>query len=299
MQDIQTITDTWGNWIAGQRGTSMRFTASTNYGSQSDLGAYQQYQCSVTLLDISYDGNSPPTNASAVAYELWYDNATSLTQSETFSYTATSTQSFTWSITEALSVGVEVSATEGVPAVASSTQKITVSLSLSSTQAATNTNQQSWTVSNPVQVPSQSSVKCDMVLNSQSYDINFTQVVSIDGYVAIWFNDKVDWNNDGDYHWLWFIPIEEVFGDVINNNLTDTSGYQLGATVVATASGTFSGSQGVSVGVTTTQYPLRSSGSAQDFKPLRKAKVYLGLRSAPSKPAAEAALHTVPESAAS
>ena len=295
MQDIQTITDTWGNWIAAQRGTGCRFTASTNYASQSDLDNYHQYQCTVTLLDISYDGNSPPTNASAIAYELWYDNATSLTQSETFSYTATSTQSFQWSITETLAVGIEVSATEGVPEVASSTQKISVSLTLSSTQGATSTNQQSWTVQNPVLVPPQSSVKCDMVLNSQSYDINFTQQVSIDGHVAIWFNDKQDWNNNGDYHWLWFIPIEEVFNDVISNNLTDTSGYQLGGTVVATASGTFGGSQGVSVGVTTTQYPLRSAGAAGDFKPLRRSRLYLDSKPGSSGPAEDVPAQGVAE----
>lgn len=294
MNNLQTITDTWGGWIAGKRGTSCRFTASTNYGEQSDLGAYGQYQCSVTLLNIAYDGNSPPTNGSTVDSELWYDNATSVTQSETFAYTATSTQSFTWSITEALSVGVEISATEGVPAVASSSQKISVSLKLSSTQGATNTNQQSWSVSNPVQVPAQSSVKCDMVINAQTYNINFTQQVSIDGYVAIWFNDKVDWNNNGKYHYLWFIPIEQVFNDVISNKLIDTTGYQLGSTVIATATGKFSGSQGVSVGVTTTQYPLRRSSSVPDFKPLRRERLYAGLIPAPAEPA-EAAEEERPE----
>ncbi|MGZ3458692.1 MAG: ETX/MTX2 family pore-forming toxin [Archangium sp.] len=275
MNDIQKITDTWGNWIAAQRGTSCRFTASTNYGEQSDLSAYTQYQCSVTVEDIAYDGNSPPTNGSTVAYELWYDNGTSLQQSETFNYSATSQQTFNWSITEALSIGVEVSATEGVPSVASSTQKVTVNLSFSSTQGASSSNTQNWSVNTPVQVPPEQSVKCDMVINEQSYDINFTETVLIKGYVAIWFNDKQDWNNNGDYHWLWFIPITEVFSDVINNKLIDTTGYVItGGGVQATAQGTFTGSQGVSVGVTTTQYPLRSSASAKDFKPIKKSTAY-------------------------
>jgi toxin ETX/toxin MTX2 len=276
MQDIQTITDKWGGWIAGQRGTSCRFTASTNYASQSDLDAYHQWQCTVTCESISYDGNSPPTGGADVAYELWYDNSSARDQGETFEYSSSTTQSFAWSITEALSVGIEVSATEGVPEVASSTQKISVTLSLSSTQGATHTQEQDWKVSSQIVVPTESSIKCDMVINSQSYDINFTQNVSIDGHVAIWFNDKQDLNNNGDYHWLWFIPITEVFSDVVSNNLIDTSGYQVGGTVLATMSGTFTGSQGVSVGVTTHQYPLRSSAPAQAFKPVAKSAVYLG-----------------------
>jgi hypothetical protein len=147
-------------------------------------------------------------------------------QSETFQYTATTTQSFTWSITESVSVGIEISATEGVANVASSSQKFTVTLSFSATQSKTTTNSQSWTVNNPVAVPPDSSVKCDMVLNTQSYNINFTTSVLVSGYVAIWFNDKQALGAPGDLHWLWFIPIGQVFNDVIGNRLADTSGYR-------------------------------------------------------------------------
>lgn len=275
MLSLQQITDAWGNWMAKQRNTSCRFTSTTSYSDHSELNKYHQYQCSARYQSISYDGNSPPTNGAAVAYELWYDNASTVQQSEVFQYTATTTQSFTWSITESLSVGVEISATEGVPNIASSSQKITVTLSFSSTQGATHTESQSWNVNTPVVVPADSSMKCDMVVNTQSYDIDFTATVLVAGNVAIWFNDKVDLN-PGSYHWLWFPPIQSVFRDVIANNLADTTGYQIGdGGVVATAQGTFSGSQGISVGVKTTQYPLRTSATAASFSPVNVQQLYV------------------------
>lgn len=176
-------------------------------------------------------------------------------QQNTFQETSTSTQSFTWSITESLSIGIEISATEGVPAVASSSQKVTVSLSLSSTQGATSSNTQTWQVNTPINVPANSSVKADMVISSQSYDVNFTASVLLQGYVAIWNNDKVNG------HWLWFHPIDSVFQDCISNNIIDTSGYSIASGGVMTqATGIFSGSQGISVGVTAYQYPLRGAG---------------------------------------
>jgi hypothetical protein len=256
LNSLPQITDAWGAWFSGKNGTSCRFTASTNYGSQKDLDKYTQYQTTALIQNIVYDSNSPPIADSVVASTLWYDNDTTLQQSETFQETQTSTQSFTWSITEALSIGIEISATEGVPTVASSSQKLTVTLSLSSTQGATSTNTQTWQVNTPIQVPPNSSVKADMVISMQSYNVNFTASVLLKGYVAIWNNDKVNG------HWLWFHPIESVFEDCINNNIIDTTGYSIVAGGVMTQStGMFTGSQGISVGVTAKQYPLRSNMS--------------------------------------
>jgi len=253
MNSLQQITDAWGNWFSSQNGTSCRFTASTNYGSQSDLDNYHQYQTNATVQSFAYDGNSLPTNGSTVAYELWYDNGTSVQQQNNFQETSTTTQTFTWSVTESLSIGVEISATEGVPSVVSSTQKVTVTIGLSSTQSQTTTNTQTWQVSSPINVPADSSVKADMVISTQSYSINWTAAVLLQGYVAIWNNDKVNG------HWLWFHPIESVFADCANHNIIDTSGYSIVAGGVSTqATGAFTGSQGISVGVTAKQYPLRS-----------------------------------------
>jgi hypothetical protein len=304
MKSLQEITDAWGNWKANAAGTTC-FTSSTNYGDHPEFDAYHRYQCSAVYQSMSYDGNSPPKSASDSAYEIWYDNGSTLQQSDTFQYTETTDQIFTWSITEGVNVGVEISATEGLPDVASSTQKATVTLSFSSNQGQTLTKTQTWSVNTRVAVPPQSSLKCDMVVNSQSYEIKFTATVLVSGDIAIWFNDKVCLGAPGDGHFNWYIPITQVFNDVIKNNLIDTSGYQITpAGVIAIAQGVFTGGQGISQGVVTTQYPLRSFTAAVNFKGVASQPLYLNVlavpvtsttpgRVAPARPgAAPAALPT-------
>jgi len=303
MKSLQEITDAWGNWKANAAGTTC-FTSSTNYGDHSEFDAYHRYQCSAVYQSMSYDGISPPKSASDVAYEIWYDNGSTLQQSDTFQYTETTDQSFTWSITEGVNVGVEISATEGLPDVASSAPKASVTLSFSSTQGQTLTKTQTWSINTPVAVPPQSSLKCDMVVNSQSYEIKFTATVLVSGDIAIWFNDRVCLGAPGDGHFNWYIPITQVFNDVIKNNLIDTSGYQITpAGVIAIAQGVFTGGQGISQGVVTTQYPLRSFTAAVNFKGVASQPLYLNVlavpvtsttpgRVAPARPGAAPALPT-------
>ncbi len=37
--DLQSITDAWGTWKAGSLGTGLNFTASTNFGANSNLAS--------------------------------------------------------------------------------------------------------------------------------------------------------------------------------------------------------------------------------------------------------------------
>jgi Clostridium epsilon toxin ETX/Bacillus mosquitocidal toxin MTX2 len=282
MKSLQEITDAWGNWKANAAGTAC-FTSSTNYADHSEFDAYHQYECSAVYQSISYDGNSSPTSVADVAYEIWYDNGSALQQSDTFEYAVTTDQSFTWSITEGVNVGVEISATESVPDVASSTQKATVALSFSSVQDQTLTKTQTWSVDTPVAVPPRSSLKCDMVVNSQSYEIKFTATVLVSGDIAVCFNDRVCLGAPGEGHFNWYIPITQVFNDVIKNNLIDTTGYHVTpAGVITTAQGVFSGGQGISQGVVTTQYPLRSSTAAVNFKGVASQPLYLNVLAIPA-----------------
>ena len=257
MNSLQQITDAWGAWYSAQNGTTCRFTASTDYASQSFLDNYHQYQVGAVCQNIIYDGSSVPTNGSNIAFETIFNNNTQVQNQQSLVETESSTQTFTWSITEALSIGVEVSATEGVPAVASSSQKVTVTLSFSSTQSKTVTNTQTWSVNTIVNIPANSSIKADIVIGTQSYNIDFTATVMLSGWVAIWNNDKING------HWLWFIPINQVFSDCIANNIIDTSGYNsLGGGICTTAKGVFTGSQGINVVVNTAQSPLASGNNS-------------------------------------
>lgn len=275
MLELQKITDAWGDWKAKQYKTKRRYTESTNYKKQSSLDQYRQYECTVAVQDIQYDSNRPPTPGADVAYSLWYDNATSLEQTQLFRYTAESRQTFAWSITESLAVGVEVSATASIPEVASATTKVSVDLSLSSTQGASWEETKAWEVKNPVHIAPKTSLKVDLLINTQSYDIPFTQSALLAGHVAIWFEDKVVLHDKP--HWLYFIPIQTVFSDCRNYNIVSVDGYRItGNGVLATARGKLSGKQGISVGVTATEYPLRTATASNEFRSLKQVELYPG-----------------------
>lgn len=255
---LQQITDAWGQWMNTKyNGGGIWYTESTNYNSQSSLGAYHQYQTSATYQSTIYDPYAPsPIPGTASSVLTSYNNDSSIAQSYTYQQSMTTTQSFTWSITESLSVGVSVTATVGVPAVAQVGTTVTTSFSLSSTQGSTTTNQQQWSVSQPIIAPAYSHIEAKMVVTTQQYDIKWQATCMLSGYVAIWFNDKVCLNPN-DPHWLWFIPIDQVFRDCINNNIIDTSGYQIvNGGVLAYSSGVFTGGQGVGVSINVHQSPL-------------------------------------------
>jgi hypothetical protein len=250
MTALQDITDAWGRWWASQRSTSLNWTETTDYGNHSELDAWHQYQVNATLLNFAYDGASPPTGSATVAYSQTYYNGTDITQSgPTFAYNTTSQQSFTWSFTESLKIGVEVSATVGLPG-DSATAKLSVELGLSATQAKTVQNTQTWSVSCPILIPAHTAVTLSMVISGQSYDTTWTADVRLQGYVNVWLNDR--WNG----HYCYFVPISQVFTDVQANNLADLTGYTINFDgVVVRTSGSLAGSQGVSVGTTADQHP--------------------------------------------
>ena len=256
MTTLQQMTDAWGTWLAQKNGTSCMFTSSTSYSDHFELGNYTENQCNVQQYAYSYLYGFVPTGQALIAYQTDYDNATGVTQTENFQYTATSAQSFNWSITEDLEVGVSASGEIGLPFVAEGTVTVTAKFDLSSTQGDTYTNTQSWTVSTPINVPAESSVQCTMLINTQSYNIPFSVAVVMHGYVAIWFNDQVNLDGSG-FHWLWFIPITSMFSDVINNSLVDATAYfadDMGG-LYTEVQGQLTGSQGINTQVTTNEGP--------------------------------------------
>jgi hypothetical protein len=260
MNSLQTITDAWGNWYSAQNGTTCYFTASTDFSQHSELNNYMQYQTAAVLQSITYDSATPPVSGSEVAYSLWYNNGTSVGQQEIFQYSDTTSDTISWSVTESLQIGVELSATVGVPGTFSGSAKVTTTMSLSSTQGSQQTETNTWTVSTPVNVPANTSVQASMVLSTDTFNSNYTASVLLENYVAIWNNDRVNG------HYLWFIPITQVFSDCVQNSIIDTTGYIIANGVLTQATGVITGNLSVGVGVTVTQSPLGSSQLKPDIE---------------------------------
>ncbi|MFJ8314069.1 ETX/MTX2 family pore-forming toxin [Streptomyces sp. NPDC094147] len=260
---LQEITDAWGRWMARERfpaSNGCRFTASTDYGKQSFLNDYHRYQVAAKYRDIVYDASAPspvPGQVSSVATN--YRNGTEVEQTVTYKQSKTTEQDLRISVTESLKIGVTVEVSAEIPAVAKVSETTSIEASLSSTQEFTHKETQTWSVDLPLRIPPKSTVEATLVVGTQKYDIDWTATVVLRGSVAVWFNEKVDLNQDGDRHWLWFVPLDEVFRDCQRHQIIDTSGYEVIADGVnAFASGTFSGGQGVSLNVNALQKPLDS-----------------------------------------
>jgi hypothetical protein len=247
-QSLQQITDAWGNWMNNQHsGGGVRFTASTNYGAHGELSNYHQYQVSTDVTGISYGTGSSPVPGQKDSASIQLSNGSNQPQTITFSQSMETTQEFNWAVSQEVSVGVSVSVTAGVPDVAQVGATVTASVSLTSAQGGSTSNTQTWSVDMPVNVPAESATTATLVVVTNQYDVPWTANCMLTGCVAIWFNNKIDLNGDGGEHWLYFVPIESVFNDCISNNITDTTGYQIsGSGVIAIATGTFTGGQGIS-----------------------------------------------------
>ncbi|RCH70045.1 cytotoxin leucocidin [Streptomyces sp. SDr-06] len=268
---LQEITDAWGQWMARERfpaSNGCRFTASTDYGKQNFLADYHRHQVGAKYQDIIYDANAPspvPGQVSSVATN--YRNGTEVEQTVTYKQSKTTEQDLRISVTQSLKIGVTVEVSAEIPAVAKVSETTSIEASLSSTQEFTHKETQTWSVDLPLRIPPKSQVEATLVVGTQKYDIDWTATVTLRGNVAIWFNEKVDLNQDGNRHWLWFVPVEQVFRDCRQHQIIDTPGYEIVADGVnAFASGTFSGGQGVSLNVNADQKPLGGGRGAVESR---------------------------------
>lgn len=263
---LQDITNEWGNWMSTKYpdGGGIKFTESTNYDNYDELDQYHNYQTNATYQSINYDPNAPsPIPGTAYSATTSYNNGSSIQQSYTYQQNMTTQQTFTWSITSSLSIGLEISEEVEVPDVAKVGTKLTTKIDLSSTAGSTESQTQSWSVTQPINVPPNSHVDAKMVAALENYNINWSACCLLTGYVAIWFHNKVALNPNN-YHWLWFVPIQNVISACVNNNIIDTTGYEIVSNgVLAYSSGTFYGGQGVGVCINVEQSPLDITSNAK------------------------------------
>lgn len=269
VRSLQEITDAWGGWMARERHPSSRgcrFTASTDYGKQSFLADYHRHQVRTKYSGITYDPSAPsPIPGQVSSITTNYRNGTEVEQTVTYKQSKTTEQDLRISVTESLKIGVTMEVSAEIPAVAKVSETTSIEASLSSTQEFAHKETQTWSVDLPLKIPAKSVVEASLVVGTQRYDIDWSATVSMSGMVAVWFNEKVDLNGGSDVHWLWFVPIQDVFRDCRTHNIVDTTGYEItaDATVNAFATGTFSGGQGVSLNINTVQKPLDNRAAPQ------------------------------------
>lgn len=260
---LEEITSAWGRWMATQypSGNGVKYTESTNFAKQSSLNDYHQYQTNVIESELIYDPLAPsPKPGMVSSAKTNFSNKSSVPQTVTYNQSETTTQSFNWSVTEAVKLGVKTSVKAGVPLVAEVTTEVSFNLDTSSTQGATTTKSQTWSVSHPIICPANSYVSARLNVSTATYDIPWTAQTYLNGYVAIWFNKRFIMGTKDSAHQLYFVPIGSVIQNCIDYNIIATKGYtRVGwYDMIATSRGIFFGGQGTDMTITIEETRLKN-----------------------------------------
>jgi len=259
MITLQNLTDAYGHWMADQKGTSVEFTCSTDFSKMPE--SLRQYRTKALVHKIIYDADPLPTNKNISGLDQWYDNATQADQSSTFSTSYTETRSLGWTLEEGIEIGIELSTTQEVPAVASGTETVKSTVNFRSTAAGSIDTTREVSVNIPVAIPAMSSVRCVASILEQEYNIKFTAIVGLSGSLGVCFTDPVTMYSDQSAYRYWAVDLRPAVAIVRGHTSIDLRGYEEAGdgTIQVTTRGVFKGAQKTNLQVKSTQFPLRST----------------------------------------
>lgn len=200
-----------GKAIAKDFGTSLKWV--DLHASNPDMRNYQQYQIRVEVTNVHYSDNTNVTPMPGFTFEDQTKNYSDKPVKTVFKKSHETTTSFTWSLTEAIELGMSVEFEVGVPPIASAKTTLSAKISVSSTQAKTETEKETWSIDKEVTTSPHYEGKMKWTIVQKKYDATFYADVNIMDYVAFWFNHKIDLNNKGgnDKHWLWFLHVSNIW----------------------------------------------------------------------------------------
>lgn len=182
--------------------------------------------------DLMYDPITPTVQPQTLAYGRW-TNETEVEDTQTLTVSKTTTASFSWSVTETIKIKSAQKVSCGLPGIAGGSIDLSEELDVGSAQTTTATQQQSWNESYEVPIPPQSTVVTQVSIQSASYTTPFQVTFSFSGTIIAGM----------------------VQGDAKATNTYDVSDVLSPDQLNQTASGTFTGVQGIDYSVTTNQYP--------------------------------------------
>lgn len=213
--DIYYISENAGLALARRYGTSLRSHWEFNY--TGDAAKYSGYKLQLSEMVTTY-GEINQSISERYANSFEQSNGSSVEQQYNFVMRNTYADTFSWSVNEELKVGTEVKGKAGIPFLAEGEVTSSVELTLSSNQTKTKTHTEEFETQVSIKVPSHTTIYGDIFIEVGSGYIPFTSKGQISGCCAYWFHDKIALNNDGDKHWLWFIPISTVLQINLDNN---------------------------------------------------------------------------------
>ena len=256
--DFSDVCSEFAYNLAQKYGTSIRFVDLN--AEQPDMQQYKWAHTSYTYLNTHLeDPNKLPSSGQGEYFEQWFDNAGSLEQQTVFTREQTSENSFSFQFTEGFKFGMTEEASINLFDSVGMKFTMNFEIDISSTQAVTKTETKSWKVEQTIRIPAGKSVVVKFIIQEDQYqDFWVDSEVQLDGFVGVWFNDKIDVNADVDHqtdrHNLWFLPVEMVVAGVQKPNYYFTS--QGKAAYLARAK--IEGIRGIKSYVTVEEHDLRS-----------------------------------------
>lgn len=250
IKNLRTIVQAWADKVARDYGTSVRWV--DLYAQNSAMEQYRQYRLTITtenarILPV------PAQPKDVIRFEDERSNNTSTETISTFTFSEETTSTFSWSLSEGIDVGTQLGISAPTP-VGFITGQTNVNISLSSTQQWEDTTTRFWDRQEQVTVQPRTRIVAAMEISTFQYDATFEADTTLSGWVAVWFNDKIDLNarNGDDRHWLWFPTIDTVFRD------QPVSGFTIlgGGLVNFLATGLFKGVQGTKCVIKYDEYPI-------------------------------------------
>jgi len=189
-----------------------------------DMKQYQDKHVKYTYLSTKLeDEGKLPSTGPAEYFEQWFDNNCTNEQNTVFTREQQTENTFELSFTEKFGMSTKIEESISIPATGSEKFSLEVSLDLSSTQSVTKREVKKWKINQNIRIPPNKSVVFKFMVQEDIYqDFWFNSEVMLEGFIAFWFKEKIDLNNDPkspkDNHWLWFIPVEDVIKTMGQNN---------------------------------------------------------------------------------
>ena len=257
--DFQDVSSEYAYSLAQKYGTSIRFVDLK--AEQPDMQQYKWAHTSYTYLNTHLeDPNKPPSTGQGEYFEQWFDNAGSLEQQTVFTREQVSENTFSLQFTEGFKYGMSAEASFNLFDSVGMKFTMNFEINISSTQTVTKKETKTWTVQQTIKIPPKKSMVVKFIIQEDQYqDFWIDSEVQLDGFVGVWFNDRIDLNNDPqhqtDRHNLWFIPVENVVNEVHKKNYYFTDQGK----AAYLARGKIEGTRGIKSYVTVEEHDLRSS----------------------------------------
>lgn len=193
--NLQDLVEEWGKAFSKHHGTTWKWV--DLHASCPKMKDDQKHKINARVENVRYKGDEKVIDLPGIVDMDSTTNDASTVHKSTFKRSKSTTSSFTWTMKEGIDIGIFLEFNVGVAPVASATTTITADVSVETTQSKSKTKTETWEVDRDVDVPAHTKMDIIWTIHQKQYSAKFYADVILNGYVAIWNDDKIDINHPG------------------------------------------------------------------------------------------------------